>query len=61
MVNLLINKGQATKVNNENKEEYNNVVIDRSENTLIFYATNEEYNKILNFIQQMIKHRDKFL
>ena len=52
MVNLLINKGQATKVNNENKEEYNNVVIDRNENTLIFYATNEEYNKILNFIQQ---------
>ena len=52
MVNLLINKGQATKVNNENKEEYNNVVIDRNENTLIFYATNEEYNKILSFIRQ---------
>lgn len=52
MVNLLINKGKIAKTDGEDEAEYNNVVIDRSENTLIFYATNEEYNKILNFIQQ---------
>lgn len=59
MVNLLLKKGKTAEKNDKNKDknketdsEYDGEVVDRSENTLTFYATNEEYGKILNFMRQ---------
>lgn len=56
MINLLLDKGklQTTDKNSEKQHNKSNerVIIDKNENTLTFYATNEDYNKILKFIHQ---------
>lgn len=54
MVNLLLEKGvlsNSDKKDGKREDDFNQkVIIDKNENTLTFYATNEEYNKVRDFI-----------
>lgn len=56
MVNLLLEKGILS--NGDKKDEkktdglVSKVIVDKNENTITFYATNEEYDKIKKFIKE---------
>lgn len=56
MVNLLLEKGvlsNSDKKDGKKADDFNQkVIIDKDENTLTFYATNEEYNKVWDFIRR---------
>lgn len=56
MVNLLLEKGvlsNSDKKDGKKADDFNQkVIIDKDENTLTFYATNEEYNKVRDFIRR---------
>lgn len=56
MVNLLLEKGILSNVDKKGEKKtdglVSKVIVDKNENTITFYATNEEYDKIKKFIKE---------
>lgn len=65
IINLLLTKGknlseviddkqgEVKKVNSSEDKQLNNIIIDKSDNTLTFYATDSEFAKIKNFLTKL--------